>query len=217
MIILESIDVSFDEQPILQDVHLKIADKERLVLLGSSGSGKTTVLKLIAGFVTPDRGKVFIDGQLASEEGKILMPPHQRDVSMVFQDLALWPHMNVAKNIAFGLKIQGMPKREREKKVHDILSMVGLEDAGKKRIEQLSGGEKQRVALARSLVLSPKVLLMDEPLSSLDPALNVRLRTQIVKLQEELGFTLVYVTHNEAEAKEIATRVVFMQKGKIVE
>ncbi len=140
MIILESIDVSFDEQPILQDVHLKIADKERLVLLGSSGSGKTTVLKLIAGFVTPDRGKVFIDGQLASEEGKILMPPHQRDVSMVFQDLALWPHMNVAKNIAFGLKIQGMPKREREKKVHDILSMVGLEDAGKKRIEQLSGG-----------------------------------------------------------------------------
>jgi len=217
MIVLEDIDVSFDERSILKDVHLKVADKERLVLLGSSGSGKTTVLRLIAGFVTPNRGRVLIDGQLASEEGKILIPPHQRNVSMVFQDLALWPHMNVSENIAFGLKIQGIPQKEREQKIRDMLFMVDLEDAGKKSIEQLSGGEKQRVALARSLVLSPKVLLMDEPLSSLDTALNVHLRTQIVKLQKELGFTLVYVTHNEAEAKEIATRVVSMRNGKIVE
>ena len=117
----------------------------------------------------------------------------------------------------FSFKIQGIPKREREQKIHDMLCMVGLENAAKKRIEQLSGGEKQRVALARSLVLSPKVFLMDEPLSSLDDALNMHLRTQIVKLQEKLGFTLVYVTHNETEAKEVATKIVHMQDGKIVD
>jgi len=193
---------------ILKDINLTVLSRERLVILGSSGSGKTTLLRLIAGFTAPTSGEIRIDDSIVSREGKIIIPPDKREVAMVFQDLALWPHMNVYENIAFGLKIRNIAKKTRDTKVKEMLSLVRLAGYEKRSIEQLSGGEQQRVALARALILSPKVILMDEPLSSLDRALNQKLRKEIIRLQEKFGFTLVYVTHNEEEAEEIATRVI---------
>ncbi len=216
MIGIENVSVELDGRVVLNDISLKVDKKERLVLLGGSGSGKTTLLRLIAGFLPPEKGRIIIDGITVSVESKILVPPNLRDVGMVFQDLALWPHMDAAANIEFGLKIKGISKKRREKMTSDIISMVGLKDFAHKRTGQLSGGEKQRIALARSLVLSPKILLMDEPLSSLDPELNHRLRAEIVRLQEEMGFTLVYVTHNESEAEEIGTKSLWIRGGGIV-
>jgi ABC-type Fe3+/spermidine/putrescine transport system ATPase subunit len=178
------------------------------VILGSSGSGKTTLLRLIAGFNSPASGEIRIDGNIVSQEGKLIVPPDKREVAMVFQDLALWPHMNVYENIAFGLKIRKIPKNIREEKVREMLSLVSLAGYEKRRIEELSGGQQQRIALARALILSPKVLLMDEPLSSLDKTLNKKLRKEIIRLQEKFGFALVYVTHNEEEAEEIGTRII---------
>ncbi len=201
-----------NDRTVLESLSLEVAVGERLVVLGASGSGKTSLLRLIAGLVAPTDGQIFICGKLASTAGKVLIPPHKRGVAMVFQDLALWPHMNVFENIAFGLKMHGVPRSERKRKVEAMLHTVGLEGYGKRRIDQLSGGEQQRVALARVLVLSPDILLMDEPLSSLDAALNRRLRKEIVSLQKQLGFTLLYVTHSEEEVEEIGTRrIVFIK------
>lgn len=210
MVSLEKISVLYQDKTILNDINLQIGERERLVILGASGSGKTTLLRLIAGFIAPAKGEIVIGEQVVSKDGKIVIPPHKREVAMVFQDLALWPHMNVQENIAFGLKIKKIPQNERKEKVARMLSLVGLSGYGNKQIDQLSGGEQQRVALARALILSPKVLLMDEPLSSLDRALNERLRKEIVRLQEKFGFTLVYVTHNEEEAGEIGSRIVHL-------
>ena len=216
MIDIQNLSFRYGNQNILDAIDLQIRAKERLVLLGGSGSGKTTLLKLIAGFIAPTEGEVTIDSKVVSQEGRVIAAPHLRGISMVFQDLALWPHMNVGENIAFGLKMHKVPKKEREEKVKSFLALVGLPGYEKRRTEALSGGEQQRVALARALVLSPKVVLMDEPLSSLDEELNVRLRQEIIALQEKLGFTLVYVTHNKAEAADIATRIVGLKEGKIV-
>jgi ABC-type sugar transport system ATPase subunit len=207
MIEFKNVSLKQQNQEILKDFNLHIKNHQRLVIVGASGSGKTTLLRLIAGFITPDSGEIFIDNKIVSKDKKILLPPHKREVGMVFQDLALWTHMSVEQNIEFGLKIQKMPKKQRREKVTEFLHLVGLDDYGKKRVDQLSGGEQQRVALARSLVLSPKILLMDEPLSSLDEELNLKLRAEIVRLQKELGFTLVYVTHNLAEAEEIGEKI----------
>ena len=212
MVELKKVTVVYEKRTILKEMDLRIQKGERLVILGASGSGKTTLLRLIAGFIAPVKGEVIIDTQLVSKDGTILIPPHKRGVAMVFQDLALWPHMNVCENIAFGLKIKKIPQKERLEQVTRMLSLVGLAGYEKKRIEQLSGGEQQRVALARALILLPKVLLMDEPLSSLDQALNKRLRKEIVKLQEKFGFTLVYVTHNEEEARDIGSRIIHLDE-----
>jgi len=176
------------------------------VILGESGSGKTTLLRLIAGLNTPDSGEVIIDGKLATKEKQLLIPPHQRSISMLFQDLALWPHFNVADNITYGLRIQKVPKAVQNKTLQELLTLVGLEGYASRSIDTLSGGEAQRIALARALAVKPKIILMDEPLSSLDSKRNKTLRKEIVKLQKILGFTLVYVTHNEEEAKEVGTR-----------
>ena len=208
MIELKNVTFNTKDKIILKDINLTVPNSERLVILGSSGSGKTTLLRLIAGFNSPASGEILIDGSVVSKEGKLIVPPEKREVAMVFQDLALWPHMNVYENIAFGLKLRKIPKNIREKKVREMLSLVSLSGYGKRRIEELSGGQQQRVALARALILSPKVLLMDEPLSSLDNTLNKKLRKEIIRLQEKFGFTLVYVTHNEEEAEEIGTRVI---------
>ncbi len=208
MIQFRNVSFSHEENLILKDINIDIPAEERLVILGSSGSGKTSLLRLIAGFNTPASGEIEIDGKIVSGEGKCIVPPEKREVAMVFQDLALWPHMNVSENISFGLKIRKIPKKRRDEKVKEMLSLVGLSDYEKRHIEQLSGGQQQRVALARVLILSPKVLLMDEPLSSLDKALNRKLRREIIRLQEKFGFTLVYVTHNAEEAEEIGSRVI---------
>ena len=214
MVALENITLLYEGKDVLKDFSLNIPSKERLVILGASGSGKTTLLRLIAGFIAPAKGKITIDGNIVAKEGKILIPPHKRAIGMVFQDLALWPHMNVKENIAFGLKVHKVPRKTRKEKVLEMLRLIGLEGYEKRRIDQLSGGQQQRVALARALALSPKVLLMDEPLSSLDPELNRRLRKEIVRLHEMLGFTLVYVTHSAEEAEEIGERKIIL-KGSV--
>ncbi len=216
MISLHEVTLALSGQRILDNLTLDIQKAERLVILGASGSGKTTLLRLIAGFVAPDSGSVVIADSVVSKDGKIIVSPYRRGVNMVFQDLALWSHMNVEENIGFGLKMQGVSKDMREKEVAKMLETVGLQGYAKKRIHQLSGGEQQRVALARALITKPKILLMDEPLSSLDAQLNQKLRAEIVRLQESLGFTLVYVTHNETEAREISTRTVYMKEGRVV-
>lgn len=210
MIKLKNINLSYHNKKIFDNFNLTVTEKERVVILGKSGVGKSTLLRLIAGFIAPDSGEVFINKTLVTKDKKILIEPHLRDINMVFQDLALWPHLCVGDNIAFGLKIKKINKDESKKRVLKILDMLGLNGFENRRIEKLSGGEQQRVALARALVLSPKILLMDEPLSSLDAQLNRSLRKEIISLQEKLGFTLVYVTHNEEEAKEIATRKIIL-------
>jgi ABC-type Fe3+/spermidine/putrescine transport system ATPase subunit len=212
---LDSVSKLYDGEKALNNISLKIAEGERLVILGPSGCGKTTILRLIAGFIAPDTGSIAIGGKLVSRNGRIITPPEERNLGMVFQDLALWPHLSVKGNIAFGLKGKGMPRIERERKIRQILDLVSMRDFAARRPSELSGGQQQRVALARSLALEPKVLLMDEPLSSLDMELNVRLRKEVLRLQERLGFTLLYVTHDRDEAFGMATRVVLMRKGRV--
>jgi len=212
---LATVSKSFGAEKVLDGLSLVIEQGERLVILGPSGCGKTTVLRLIAGFVTPDSGGVCLEGTLASRDGRIILPPEQRHLGMVFQDLALWPHFSVTGNIEFGLKATGVPKAERQRRITEVLALTGLQEYARRKPGELSGGQQQRVALARALALQPRVLLMDEPLSSLDEELNQRLRTEIVRLQEQFGFTLVHVTHNQEEAGDIGTRIVAMQRGRI--
>ena len=196
-----------EKETIFKDFSLSIAQGERLVIMGESGAGKSTLLRLIAGFITPSEGEIYIDGRRVSHDTVIEREPSEREIGMVFQDLALWPHLSVMGNIAFGLKIQKIAKQVRVEKVAEVLALVGLEGYENRKISSLSGGEQQRIALARALVRSPKLLLMDEPLSSLDSKRNAILRQEIVRLQEALGFTLIYVTHSEVEAEAIATRI----------
>ena len=215
MIEVKELSFCYEEKIVLQNVTLFVKAGERLVLLGNSGSGKSTLLRLIAGFIAPTSGEILINNSLVSKNGNILTPPHKRGISMVFQDLALWNHMNVAQNIAFPLKMQKVPQIEQMQRVSEFLEIVSLKGYEERKIDELSGGEQQRVALARALINAPKVLLMDEPLSSLDEELNIRLRQEIVSLQERLGFTLVYVTHNKEEAAAIAHRIVKIENATI--
>jgi ABC-type sugar transport system ATPase subunit len=187
---------------------------ERVVLFGPSGCGKSTVLMLIAGLVAPDAGEIRLAGKVVSTAGRIHAAPQSRGVGMVFQDLALWPHMSVAENIGFGLRARGVAAAECRKRIDDIANLVGLGDYLHVRPGELSGGEQQRVALARALVLKPQLLLMDEPLSNLDAALGRRLRAEILRLHAELGFTLVYVTHGGEEAREIGTRTIELGESR---
>ncbi len=215
IIALESVSKFYDGEIALDSCSLEIKENERMVILGPSGCGKTTILRLIAGFLAPDVGRILLNGIEVSKNNKILVPPEKRDIGMVFQDLALWPHLSVYGNIAFGLKVRGVPKHERNRRVREILELVGLPGFERRKPSELSGGQQQRVALARALVLEPKVLLMDEPLSNLDLELNLRLRKEVVRLQEKLGFTLFYVTHDREEAFSIAQTVVVMRKGQV--
>ena len=212
MIELNNITLSRDKKFILKDFNLHIEPQERLVIVGKSGSGKTTILRLIAGLEAPDKGEIIISNKLATKDSHILTPPFKRETNMLFQDLALWPHLNVEKNIEFGLKIQKVPQKQRQEKIKEILDLIDLNHYEKRSIDTLSGGEQQRVAIARALVLSPKILLMDEPLSSLDQTNNKILRKEIIKLQEKFKFTLVYISHNLEEAEEIATKLLELKK-----
>jgi iron(III) transport system ATP-binding protein len=208
--------VFYQGKPALQDFSLQIKPRERLVLLGPSGCGKSTVLRIAAGFLAPDQGAVILDNTIAAKDGRLALEPEQRGLGMVFQDFALWPHLSVGEHLAFGLKAQGVGKAERERRIGETLRLVRLDSRVDARPGELSGGQQQRVALARALVTQPRLLLMDEPLSSLDFELGIVLRREILALQERLGFTLLYVTHNLDEAFAIAQRIVVMREGVIV-
>lgn len=199
----------------VEDFSIEVEQGERIVILGPSGCGKTTVLRLLAGFITPDAGSITIHGEPAAADGRNFKEPEERNLGMVFQDLALWPHLAVKGNLEFGLKAKGIPVKEREQHINDILKLMQMEEYIHASPANLSGGQQQRVALARALVMYPKILLMDEPLSSLDFELNIQLRKEILRIQKQVGFTLVYVTHNLDEAFDIATYVAVMKDGNI--
>lgn len=194
----------------VNDVNLEINKGELVTLLGPSGCGKTTTLRMIAGFEFPTSGEIILDGEKINS-----LPPHKRDMSMVFQSYAIFPHLNVFENIAYGLNVKKMNKKEIQKKVDWVLGLVHLEGFGSRSPGQLSGGQQQRVALARALVMEPKVLLMDEPLSNLDAKLREEMRTEIRRIQQELNITSVYVTHDQIEAMTLSDKIVVMNQGVI--
>ncbi len=194
----------------VHNVSLDIQKGELVTLLGPSGCGKTTTLRMIAGFEFPTRGNIILDGQEINS-----LPPHKRDMSMVFQSYAIFPHLNVFENIAYGLNVQHLSKTEIKQRVNRVLDLVHLEDYGDRAPTQLSGGQQQRVALARALIMEPKVLLMDEPLSNLDAKLREEMRTEIRRIQKEMNITSVYVTHDQIEAMTLSDRIVVMNLGVI--
>ena len=194
----------------LAPTHLDVARGEFLTLLGPSGSGKTTLLSLIAGLAQPDEGRVLIDGADVTYGA-----PYERDIGMVFQNYALWPHMTVWDNVAFGLVERKLPKAEIRAKVEAALELVGLSQYGKRRPNQLSGGQQQRVALARTIVIEPQVLLLDEPLSNLDKKLRVQMRQDLLSLQRRLGITTIFVTHDQEEAMTTADRMAVLDHGVV--
>jgi len=206
---------SFGERVAINQLSLRIERSERLVLFGPSGCGKTTVLRLLAGLDVPEKGDIRIDGRVVASSGKNLVPPEKRDLGMVFQDLALWPHMTVQQNLMFGLNARRVQKHEAKVRVRDILRRVGLEHRNNAKPHQLSGGEQQRVALARALVSRPSILLMDEPFSSLDDERKRTIASDLLGLQSQFGFTLVYVTHDQAETDLLASRVCRMRDGRV--
>jgi iron(III) transport system ATP-binding protein len=215
MIELRAVSKDYNGRRVIDSVSLKVQTGERVVLFGPSGCGKSTVLHLIAGLVIPDSGEILIDGELVATAHGTLREPEQRGIGMVFQDLALWPHMTVAENLEFGLRAKGIPREQRAQRVSEMVDLVRLGDYLNARPAELSGGQQQRVALARALVLAPRILLMDEALSTLDEELNKQLRQEILRLHADLGFTLVYVTHSGDEAKHIGTRTIHIRQGRI--
>jgi iron(III) transport system ATP-binding protein len=202
----------FDEQKVVavNDFNLDIKKGELITLLGPSGCGKTTTLRMIGGFEYPTRGDIFLDNIRIND-----IPANKRDTCMVFQSYALFPHMNIFQNVAYGLVLRKMSSQEIKQKVDWILELVGLENLNNRPVSQLSGGQQQRVALARAMVNEPKVLLFDEPLSNLDAKLRVKMRIFIRKIQQELNITSVYVTHDQEEAMTLSDRIVVMNKGRI--
>ncbi|MBO4563300.1 MAG: polyamine ABC transporter ATP-binding protein [Clostridia bacterium] len=210
LIELKNITKDYDGDLALDNVSLYIRDGEFLTLLGPSGCGKTTLLRIIAGFITPTSGEVIIDG--ADMKG---IPPYKRQVNTVFQKYALFPHLNVFENIAFGLKIKKTPKAQIEEKVNAMLKLVNLEGYGKRYIDQLSGGQQQRIAIARALVNEPKVLLLDEPLGALDLKLRKEMQIELKRMQQQLGITFIFVTHDQEEALTMSDTIVVMKDGVI--
>jgi putrescine transport system ATP-binding protein len=209
---VDRITKSFGDFKAVDEVSLKIYKGEIFCLLGASGCGKTTLLRMLGGFETPTSGRIFIDG-----EDMTGVPPYERPVNMMFQSYALFPHMTVEQNVAFGLKQDGLPKREIAERVATMLDLVKLGGFAKRKPHQLSGGQKQRVALARSLVKRPKLLLLDEPLGALDKKLREHTQFELIGLQDQLGVTFVVVTHDQEEAMTLASRIGVMDHGEIVQ
>ena len=208
---LKEIKKSFTEgEAVLDNISLEISKGEFITLLGSSGCGKTTTLRIIAGLEQPDAGSVWLDGREVTG-----LEPNQRDVNTVFQNYALFPHMNVAENIGYGLKLKKVPKSEIRKKVSRMLELVQLEGYEKRKPSELSGGQKQRVAIARALVNNPKVLLLDEPLGALDLQLRRAMQIELKHLQKKLGITFIYITHDQEEAINMSDRIAVMKDGRI--
>ena len=200
----------FDGQLVLKGINLDIYENEFVTLLGPSGCGKTTLLRILGGFLQPDEGSVIFDGEDISN-----LPPYKRDLNTVFQKYALFPHMNVFDNVAFGLKIKKEPKDIIYQKVMRMLKLVGLEDFGKRAVHEMSGGQQQRVAIARALVNEPKVLLLDEPLGALDAKLRKGMQRELKKIQKEVGITFIFVTHDQEEALTMSDKIVIMKDGNI--
>jgi iron(III) transport system ATP-binding protein len=213
---LDSVTVLRDGRKVLADVSLRVSVGETLSVLGSSGSGKTTLLRVVAGFVAPQMGAVRIGDTLAAERGRIVLAPEEREISMVFQDLALWPHLTVRGNLAFGLDGKKVPRSERDDRIAAILSRVGLSGKDRRHPGELSGGERQRVAIARALVLEPRAVLLDEPLSNLDVGLKQELLDLFRELLHERGTTALYVTHDPREAQALGHRAAVLEQGRIV-
>ncbi len=209
---LDRVGKRFGETWAVRGVSLHIRAGEFYTFLGPSGCGKTTLLRMIAGFAFPDEGSVWLDAEVVNT-----LPPWKRGVGMVFQSYAIWPHMTVFENVAFGLRERREPREEIARWVREALRMVNLEGMERRRPSQLSGGQQQRVALARTLVIQPRVLLLDEPLSNLDARLRAQMRIELLKLQRDLGITTVYVTHDQEEALALSTRIAVMSAGVVVQ
>lgn len=207
---LEDISVRFDDDQILKGISLDIRDKEFVTLLGPSGCGKTTTLRIIAGFTSPDSGNVYFNGKIMNE-----VPPYQRPVNTIFQKYALFPHLNVYENVAFGLRIQKKPEKEIRQTVNDMLKLVNLSGFNKRDVASLSGGQQQRVAIARALAVKPKILLLDEPLGALDLKLRKDMQVELKNIQQQMGITFIYVTHDQEEALSMSDTVVVMDNGNI--
>jgi putative spermidine/putrescine transport system ATP-binding protein len=207
---VEHVVTRYRDQTILHDLSLKIHEGEFLTLLGPSGCGKTTLLNLIAGFTQADQGEIFIDRKPVTG-----LPPHQRQIGVVFQSYALFPHMDVARNIGYGLRMRGIPAAEIKQRVEAAMALVKLNDLGHRKPRELSGGQQQRVALARALVIEPKVLLLDEPFSALDKNLRGSMQVEIREIQRKLGVTTIFVTHDQSEALSMSDRIAVMSGGRI--
>ena len=210
LIRLNGISKAFDGETVLDHINLEIQNREFITLLGPSGCGKTTTLRIIGGFETPDEGDVFFDGKRIND-----IPPYQRQVNTVFQRYALFPHLNVFDNIAFGLRIQKCPDEQIKAKVKEMLALVNLRGFERRKVNTLSGGQQQRVAIARALVNQPKVLLLDEPLAALDLKLRKDMQNELKNIQHQTGITFIYVTHDQEEALSMSDTVVVMAHGKI--
>ena len=210
LIRLRDLCMAFDDEPVLDHINLYINDKEFLTLLGPSGCGKTTTLRIIGGFATPTSGDVLFDGVRIND-----VPPYQRQINTVFQKYALFPHLNVYENIAFGLRMQKLPEAEIKQRVMEMLETVSLKGFEHRRPDALSGGQQQRVAIARALVNRPKVLLLDEPLAALDLKLRKDMQIELKRIQQQVGITFIYVTHDQEEALTMSDTIVVMDKGSI--
>ena len=209
---LESLSKHFNQVPVVQNINLEIEKGELFAILGGSGCGKTTLLRMLAGFEVPDKGRILIDGTDITD-----LPPYRRPVNMMFQSYAVFPHMNVAKNIGYGLSRENIGKSEISYRVDEMLELVQLSDLGKRKPANLSGGQLQRVALARALIKRPKVLLLDEPLAALDKKLREQTQFELTNIQHELGVTFIVVTHDQEEAMTLATRIAVMNAGQFLQ
>ena len=215
---LDGVGKAYAGQWAVRDLSLCVEDGEFLTLLGPSGCGKTTTLRMIAGFVAPTAGRILLDGRpLSAASPAVMVPPERRGMGMVFQNYAVWPHMTAAGNVAYPLRRARLPRAEVESRTHRVLTLVHMDAFSGRYPQQLSGGQQQRIALARALVVEPSVLLLDEPLSNLDAPLREEMRAEIKDLQARLGITVVYVTHDQAEAMALSGRIAVLRAGRVVQ
>ena len=216
---IEHLTKAFEDTVAVADVSLTVDDGELVTIVGPSGCGKTTLLRMVAGFTTPTVGRILIDQDVFADQpgGRIDVRPENRGIGMVFQSYAVWPHMNVAKNVAYPLKLRKLGKEEIRQRVGEVLSLVHLKGYEERMPYEMSGGQQQRVALARALVMRPRLLLLDEPLSNLDAALREEMREEIKDIQHRVGITIVNVTHDQTEAMSMSDRVALMRDGKLIQ
>ncbi len=209
---VEEVEVAYSTVRVLDRIALEVAPGEFIALLGSSGCGKTTLLRAISGFVQVRAGRILVGAREITN-----LPPEKRGMAMVFQSYALWPHMSTAQNLAYGLRLRGVPRAERTRRVREVMALLGLEGLGDRPVTQLSGGQRQRVALGRALAINPGILLLDEPLSNLDARIRQSVRHEIKSIQQQLGITAIHVTHDREEAMVMADRIAIMDRGRIVQ